>query len=119
AENQRYGVAPSVAFGLTGPTRLDLSFFHLYQDNQPDYGIPWVPSDNVPLAAFADQPAPVDFDNYYGLIERDYEHVTTDIFSAEIEHEFSPAFSVRNRLTYGMTERDSIITAPRFAATTT
>ncbi len=66
-ENERWGVAPTVAFGLGTPTRVTLSYSHLEQDNQPDYGMPWVPATNVPLSRFADQPAPVDFDNFYGL----------------------------------------------------
>ncbi|MBC7929559.1 MAG: hypothetical protein H7Z38_03230 [Rubrivivax sp.] len=32
-ENERWGVAPSIAFGLGTPTRLALSYFHLQQDN--------------------------------------------------------------------------------------
>ena len=113
-EVSRWGVAPSVAFGLGGATGLTLSYFHMSQDNLPDYGLPWVPATNVPLAAFADRPPPVDFENFYGLTARDYEDIGTDIASAEFEHDFSDALSVRNLLRYGRTDRDSIITVPRF-----
>ncbi len=87
--NERWGVAPSLAFGLGTPTRVTLSYSHLDQDNVPDYGIPWVPPTNVPLAAYADQPAPVDFDNFYGLTDRDYEKTITDLATAEVEHDFN------------------------------
>ncbi len=78
-DDERYGIAPSLALGLMGKTRLWLSGSLLDEDNLPDYGIPWVPPTNVPLAAYADQPAPVDYDNFYGLDDRDYEKTETRI----------------------------------------
>lgn len=113
--DSRWGVAPSIAFGLGKPTQLTLSYFHLDQDNTPDYGIPWVPANTGPLAAYSDQPAPVDYSNFYGLKARDYEKVRTDLVTAELKHEFSDSLSLRNLSRYGQTYRDSIITAPRFA----
>src|SRR5690606_16113331 len=72
-DSERIGFAPSVAVGLGSSTRAIVSYLYLRANNQPDYGIPFVPASNTALAEFADQPAPVDFDNYYGLTERDYE----------------------------------------------
>jgi catecholate siderophore receptor len=50
-ESQRWGVAPSIAMGLGTPTRASLSYFHLAQDNLPEYGIPWVPVNTNPEPA--------------------------------------------------------------------
>ncbi len=36
--------------GLGTPTRASLSYFHLGQDNLPEYGIPWVPVEHQPGA---------------------------------------------------------------------
>jgi catecholate siderophore receptor len=113
--NERWGIAPSVAFGVGTPTRVTLSYFHLEQDNIPDYGIPWVPANTGPLAAFSDKPAPVDFSNFYGLKDKDFETTRTYIPTALIEHDFSEKFSLRNLTRYGRNDRDSVITAPRFA----
>jgi len=113
-ESKRWGVAPSLAFGLGTPTRVTLSYSHLAQDNVPEYGLPWVPPTNVPLAEYADQPAPVDFDNFYGLTDRDYEETVTGVATAKIEHDLNDAFTLRGLLRHGRAERDSIITAPRF-----
>ena len=44
AESSRYGVAPSLALGLDGPTRLTLSYLHQSTDDRPDYGLPWLGS---------------------------------------------------------------------------
>lgn len=114
--DERWGIAPSLAFGLGTPTRVTLGYFHLEQENTPDYGVPWVPAANVPLAEFADRPAPVDFDNFYGLVDRDYEKTRTAVATAEVEHDLDGAVSLRNLSRWGETYRDSIITAPRFAS---
>jgi catecholate siderophore receptor len=113
-ENERWGVAPSIVLGLGTPTRTTLSYFHLEQDNMPDYGIPWVAAPNASLPGYIDEVPPVDFSNFYGLKKRDFEETRTDIGTAEIEHDFSESLSLRNLLRYGRSERDSLITAPRF-----
>jgi catecholate siderophore receptor len=114
--NERWGVAPSLAFGLGTPTKVTLSYFHLEQDNTPDYGIPWVPAGNTDplLATYADQVAPVDYSNFYGLKNRDYEKIRTDLGTALFEHDFNDSYTLRNLFRMGITSRDSVITAPRF-----
>ena len=118
--NDRWGIAPSLTFGLGTPTRVTLSYFHLSQDNIPDYGLPWVPTNNIPLAPYRNQAPPADFSNFYGLKARDYERIDTDILTGEIKHDFNEAISLRDVTRFGRTSRDSIVTAPRFlnAATT-
>jgi len=114
AGDSRWGIAPSIAFGLGTPTRVTLSYFHLDQDNVPDYGIPWVPANTGPLADYSNQPAPVDYSNFYGLTARDYETVRTDLGTIELDHDVSATLSLRNLTRFGSNDRDSIITAPRF-----
>ena len=113
-ENQRWGIAPSIAFGLGTPTRTTVSYTRLDQDNVPDHGIPWVPATNVPLAAYANQPAPVDFDNFYGITSRDYEKTSTGIATAEVDHDFTGSLTLRSLLRHGETSRDAVTTSPRF-----
>ena len=112
--SERWGVAPSVAIGLGTPTRVTFDFAHLAQDNLPDYGIPWVPAANVPLAEYADQAPPVNFENFYGLTSRDYEDTQTDVATARVEHDLNSALSARAVVRVGRTIRDSLITSPRF-----
>jgi len=114
-ENERWGVAPSLAFGLGTPTRLTLSYFKLKQDNLSDYGIPWVPATNNALAAYRDKPAPVPRDTYYGLRNRDFERLGSDTATIKFEHDFSDGLTLRNQLRYGRSTRDSIASPPRFA----
>jgi catecholate siderophore receptor len=116
-ENQRWGIAPSLAFGLGTATRTTVSYFHLDQDNVPDHGIPWVPATNVPLAAYANKPAPVDFDNFYGITSRDHEKTVTGIATAKVEHDFSAALTLRSILRHGRSSREAVTTSPRFLDT--
>ena len=41
-KNERYGVAPSAAFGLGTDNRLYLNYLHVTQHNTPDGGIPTI-----------------------------------------------------------------------------
>lgn len=114
-ENQRWGLAPSLAFGLGTRTRLTLSYFKTKQDNLPDYGIPWVTATHNVLAAYRDQPAPVDRNSYYGLRSRDFERLNSDLATVKVERDMNDATTLRSQLRYGHSTRDSVTTAPRFA----
>lgn len=115
-ENQRWGVAPSLAFGLGSSTRLTLGYFKLDQDNISDYGIPWVPAAHNVLREFRDRPAPVPRDTFYGFEERDYERLTSDVATVKLERDFNDHLTLRNQFRFGHSTRDSIATPPRFAS---
>jgi catecholate siderophore receptor len=114
-ENQRWGVAPTLAFGLGTDTTTNISLFHLEQDNVPDYGQPWVPHTNTALPESHDSVAPVDRSNWYGILERDYEKTRTDLATVSVKHSFSDDLKLENISRWGAATRDSVITAPRFA----
>ena len=119
-ETQRIGIAPSVAFGLGGDTRAIVTYMLLDQDNVPDYGIPFVPATQQGLLQpYRDEPAPVDYDNYYGLLERDYEELRTNILTFALEHDLSGEIRLANTTRYGHADRDSIYSSPRFVANPT
>ena len=115
-KNDRWGVAPSLAFGLGTPTRLTLGYYKLKQDNISDYGIPWVPATNNALAEYRDQPAPVPRETFYGFRDRDREVLNQDAATVKIEHDFSDSTQLRSQLRYGLAGRNSIATPPRFAS---
>jgi catecholate siderophore receptor len=116
ARDKRWALAPSVEFGIRTPTRVALSYFHMSQDNIPDYGVPWVPAANEPLAAYAGGRGPAASSNYYGLVNRDHEDIGNDIATAQIEHNFTSGINLRNVTRIGNTRRDSVTTAPRFVS---
>ena len=116
-QSERWGVAPSLALGAGTHTRATLGYFKLKQDNVPDYGVPWVPANTNPdLQAFANGAPPVDQKNYYGLLARDYEKTDTDVATVDVAHDIAPSTTVRALARWGRNVRDSVITAPRFAA---
>ncbi len=112
---ERWGVAPSLTFGLGKPTRATVSYYKLKQDNISDYGIPWVPVTNNALVEFRDRPAPVPRDTFYGLRNRDFEKLNSDLVTLRFEHDFNDGLSLRNQLRFSNSSRDSIATPPRFA----
>jgi catecholate siderophore receptor len=107
AENRRFGVAPSLAFGLGTTTRLILSYYHQQADDTPDYGIPWL----------FNGPAPVDRNNYYGFRDGNYLRTDVDIATAKVEHDFNSSITLRNQVRYGHYKRDALITEARIAGT--
>ncbi len=113
--NDRWGLAPSLAFGLGTPTRLTLGYYKLRQDNVSDYGIPWVPLANNALAAYRDRPAPVPRDTFYGFRDRDREVLNQDSGTVKFEHDFSDQLQLRSQLRIADSSRDSMATPPRFA----
>lgn len=106
-ESSRWGIAPSVAFGIGTDFQATFSYLHMQQDNTPDYGIPWA---NDRSSA----PDGVPFSNYYGLLFRDYEDVTTDILTAEFKYQVHENLSLRSITRYSRNDRESVYTAPRF-----
>ncbi|WP_298371780.1 TonB-dependent siderophore receptor [Azospirillum sp.] len=105
-ENNRWGFAPSVTFGLSGPTKLTFSYMHLVEDNIPDYGIPVVNGTSLPN---------VKRENYYGFKDLNAENTRTDIGTARLEHEVNDVVSVRNTLRASQTKRYSNVSVPRNA----
>ena len=118
--SSRWGIAPSIGFGAGTKTRATVSYFKLKQDNQPEYGLPWVPANTNPeLADYANGAPPVDPTNYYGLMARDYEKTDTDLATVEASRDLGTSTTIRNLTRWGRNVRDSVITAPRFVAVNT
>lgn len=117
-ERQQWGIAPSISFGLGTPTRVTLFTQHLFQDNIPDggvtaLGVSGYRSTNA-NAASAER---VSISNFYGL-EEDFEDIDLNVFSARIEHDLAPGFTVTNLSRYSRTTQDRVLTAPLNAPTT-
>jgi catecholate siderophore receptor len=102
-ENQRFGFAPSLAFGIGTPTQLTFSYLGQYENNIPDYGFPFGPDG---------KPVRVDRDNFYGLKE-DYERTFANIGTARLDHRFNDNFSLRNTLRFSHVHREVAPTLPQ------
>lgn len=117
-KNKRWAVAPSLAFGLKGPTRFFLNFLHVDQDNTPDGGVPTIglPGYSSPdvKRPFLSTAKPVDPKGYYGSTS-DFDKVTADMVTLKIEHELSPAAKLQNITRFGKTDQFYLLSA--FTAT--
>ena len=104
-KNRRWGVAPTLAFGIGGPTTLTLAYLHQQEDNVPDVGIPFVNG----------RPAPVPRDADFGLTS-DRATADDDIVTARLKHDFSPSLSVADTVRYANYAFDYQFAAPNFGS---
>jgi catecholate siderophore receptor len=99
---ERWGLAPSLAFGLGTDTTVTLNYVHQTDDNIPQYGVPF----------FNGRPLPgVDSSNYYGYHNIDRQEIDTDALTAIIDHRFSDTFSLRNLSRLQQIEQLSVVDA--------
>jgi len=113
-KDKRWAIAPSLGFGLNGPTRVVLDYLHVKQDNLPDGGVPTI---GLPGYTSPDATRPqitaapmVDPQNFYGS-NSDYDKITADMATVRIEHDFAPGFRLHNIARYGRTNQDYLLTA--------
>lgn len=111
-ERDGWAVAPSLAFGLGGPTRAYFYLLHTEQDNRPDGGVPTIGLDgfyNDALASAGIVARKVDSDNFYGSLS-DFEDIEATMFTARIEHDFSSDVKLKNTSRYGKSEQFYVLT---------
>ena len=105
----RWGVAPSVAFGLGTPTRATLSYSHLENNDMPDLGIPFSNAANDRTT-----PPKVDRENFYGRLNADFRENTMKTATAMLEHDFSSDLKLRNVTRHVKTLNHYLMTRPTF-----
>lgn len=110
----RWGVAPSLTFGLGTDTRVNLSYYHMESNDLPDSGIPYGYSSSAANAAHVhDKPNDGgDSNNFYGLKDRDLRKTRADISTFSIEHDLSDSMTIKNTFRHGSTGQDYILTQP-------
>ncbi|MHA6577737.1 TonB-dependent receptor [Pseudomonas yamanorum] len=109
----RWGVAPSLTFGLGTPTRVNLSYYHMESNDLPDSGIPYGYSSPTATAHVHDKPTDGgDSNNFYGLKSRDFRKTRADISTVSIEHDLNDNMTLKNTLRHGNTGQDYILTQP-------
>ncbi|MFK3683211.1 TonB-dependent receptor [Pseudomonas sp. NPDC088890] len=113
----RWGVAPSLVFGLGTDTRLNLDYYHVESDDLPDSGVPYSlrsGSSATRTSANPDKPTHGGghSSNYYGLVDRDFYKTRADIATIAIEHDLSDTLTLKNTLRHGNTLQDYIYSQP-------
>jgi len=112
----RWGVAPSLVFGLGTDTRVNLDYYHLESNDTPDSGIPYsIPTAGSAARTKANPDKPNDggdSSNFYGLADRDFRKGRTDTATFAIEHDLTDALTIKNTLRHGTSMQDYILTQP-------
>jgi catecholate siderophore receptor len=103
------GIAPSLAFGLGKPTRVYADYYYFRTDDTPDYSIPY--SRNAENTAAAGPPVSVDRNNFYGLLNRDFQKTGANLGTIAVERDFGRV-TLRSITRYGRTFNDYIVTNP-------
>lgn len=105
---ERWGVAPSVTIGMTGPTSLTLAYVHQEDRNTPMYGVPYF--DNGLVDGFvpgASRSA------YFGIANLDRQDITVDRFTATFRHQVDAHLSLRNLTRWQQVTQYSVTSAPQ------
>jgi catecholate siderophore receptor len=113
AHSSRQALALSITFNAGLPQQLTLAYYHLRENNLPDYGVPYL-NTGTGVA----QPAPVPVNTFYGLANADYERNHAGIATAAYTHKLSATGQVKAVLRKAQYDRDLWVVAPRFAAGT-
>ncbi|GAB3306385.1 catecholate siderophore receptor Fiu [Luteimonas notoginsengisoli] len=110
--NARWGIAPSLGFGLGTDTRVFLNLLYVRQDNVPDGFVP-----TIGLPSWMPQPGleqlsghPVDRENFYGS-PLDHDDVTAQMATLRLEHDVSDTLKLSNTLRWGKTGQEYLITS--------
>jgi len=101
---ERYGVAPSVSFGLGTPTRATLSYVYQHDDNVPQYGVPFY--NGRPLHE-------VDPSSYFGYHNIDNQKIDVNTVTLLLEHDINANVTVRNQTRYGEIKQFSLVNPPQ------
>ncbi|HUZ96365.1 MAG TPA: TonB-dependent siderophore receptor [Edaphobacter sp.] len=107
AEIRRFGIAPSVSFGLNSTTPFTISYFHYTESDTPDYGLPWL------LNGLA--PGPIRH-NYYGFPDQNYLRTNDDILTAKVSHAFGENVSLHSIARWANYPRQAQITEPQICS---
>jgi len=102
--DERWGFAPSVAFGLGTRTRGTVSYYYVRTDGLPDYGIPYDPRTLKPVEGHDD--------DFYGLVSRDFRKTKADIANFRFEHDVTGSLRFQNNVRYGRTGNAYVVTNP-------
>ena len=90
-ESERYGLAPSVAFGTGEKTTVRLSAEHFVDERVTDRGVP----------SLNGRPYDVSEKSFYGNAGLSPSEVTVNTLTGVVEHEISDSLTLRSTLLYG------------------
>lgn len=102
-EQKRFGIAPSLTWGLGSKNEVTAAYYYLHENNIPDFGVPY----------FRGRPIDVPINRFYGMANADYERNRTSIATLSYVHRFNENHELRTILRQAYYTRDMRAIAPR------
>lgn len=116
-DTRRWGIAPSIAFGLGTPTTFTVEYLHYEDRHTVDGGMPVVYSGPNAVGRPASEYG-VRRSNWYG-IQNDEDDVTVDRLTARLSHRFDNGITVNSDTRVMRVDRTTAITTPECGTGTT
>ncbi|WP_239806174.1 TonB-dependent receptor [Croceicoccus hydrothermalis] len=108
--SDRWGVSPSITWGVGTPITASLAYYHYESDGIPDYGIPLTSRDQ--LDGGVRRPADTDFDNFYGLLSRDFQDTSVDSGNFQFEGYLGGGVTLSHGTRISRSRNNYIVTNP-------
>jgi catecholate siderophore receptor len=109
-EYARFGIAPSITFGLDTATRATLSYYYLKSDDTPDSGVPY--NNPTGYSQYSGKPIDVKQGIYYGWKDRDFQKQENQIGTIKLEHDLTDNLTISNTAVYSNSKNDYLWTNP-------
>jgi catecholate siderophore receptor len=101
--NQRWGLFPTLTFGMNTDLEINFNYLHQQENNLPDNCVPF----------YFGAPAPVGRQTFYGYANFDYEETQVDVVTNRVKWNIDSAVTLTNSLRYGNESRSQSPTSPR------
>jgi len=108
-KNKRWGVMPSITFGMGGATQMSFIYLHQEDQNIPQFGVPYVSST---ANGFTGQVPGTSRSAYYGYRNLDKQDSTVNQATAIFDQEISDKIALRNLTRYQDVRQYSIADGP-------
>lgn len=110
---QTLGAAVSGFYKVNNDTDLSLDVFLMEQDNTPVLGLPFLTASAAQATGKAEGPISSDlWDQYYSVKGRDFEEVSTQMYTLTINHQLNDTVSLRSQTRLGSNEKQSVLGRP-------
>ena len=109
AATHRRGLALDYRFGIGTANEFEISYYHLNDNDKPDWGSPWL----------ANRPAPAPTNQYWYGLDSDFQKDQVDALTLSQTHRWADGSSLKTTVRDGYYSRAMWATQSRFAAGTT
>ncbi|MCU4677006.1 TonB-dependent siderophore receptor [Catenovulum sp. 2E275] len=110
---QTLGLAVSGLYQASEKTDVTLDLFMMEQDNTPVLGLPFLTESAATATGQAEGPINSDmWDGYYSVKGRDFEEVSTQMYTLTVNHRLNDTVSLRSQTRLASNEKQSVLGRP-------